>query len=147
MGLFDWIQLAFFLILLILAFIGIGGYLEFILDPEKPGFIEKWTGLGSKKEQTWKEYLAALLLFSCVSGLVSLLLLLFQSRLPLNPERLPDVPFALAFNIAISFLTNTDWQAYSGESTLSYFSQMVALTSQNFFSPAVGLAVAAVICR
>lgn len=147
--LFDGVQLVVFLALLTVLFKGIGEYLGIVLDPTRQTRFERFLRLRlhSPQEQTWKQYLGALLVFSVVSGLVSFFLLLFQSRLPLNPQELPDVPFALALNTAVSFLTNTDWQAYGGESTMSYFSQMVALTVQNFFSPAVGLCVAVVLCR
>ena len=69
--------------------------------------------------------------------------LLGQGLLPLNPQRLPGLEWSLAFNTAVSFVTNTNWQAYTGESTMSYFSQMVALVIHNFVSAAVGIAIAA----
>lgn len=98
-------------------------------------------GIDKAEDMGWKRYLASALVFSavCLVGLFALLLL--QGVLPLNPEKLPGLPVDLAFNTAASFVTNTNWQAYSGESTLSYFSQAFGLTVQNFATPAVGLAV------
>ncbi len=149
--LFEGIQLIVFLAILFLLFKGVGEYLSFVLEPQRSigatVKLHKFLGIPLGREQSWKEYLGALVLFSCVSGIVTLFLLLYQSHFPLNPEHLPDLPFSLAFNIAVSFLTNTDWQAYGGESTLSYFSQMMALTVQNFFSPAVALCAAGALCR
>ena len=89
----------------------------------------------------WKKYLVSAFAFSalCLVGLFALLML--QGVLPLNPEGLPGLSWDLAFNTAVSFVTNTNWQAYSGEASLSYFSQAIGLTVQNFVTPAVGLAV------
>ena len=97
--------------------------------------------------QDWKRYLLALLAFNGVGLLVLFLILVGQGALPLNPRHLPGMEWTLAFNTAVSFVTNTNWQSYSGESTLSYFSQMLGLAVQNFVSPAVGLAVLVVFCR
>jgi len=98
-------------------------------------------GVNPEREQDWKSYSLALLAFSAVSLLVLLAILLLQQRLPLNPQQLPGLEWSLAFNTAVSFVTNTNWQAYSGEAALSYFSQMIGLGVQNFVSPAVGLAI------
>lgn len=89
----------------------------------------------------WKRYLISALVFSALSlaGLFAILML--QGVLPGNPEGLPGLTWDLAFNTAASFVTNTNWQAYSGESALSYFSQAIGLTVQNFVTPAVGMAV------
>jgi K+-transporting ATPase ATPase A chain len=84
---------------------------------------------------------------SVVSCLFTYVLLRLQDHLPLNPQKMPSVAPDLAFNTAVSFTTNTNWQSYGGESTMSYFSQMVALTIHNFFSAAVGIAVAAALVR
>ena len=93
------------------------------------------------EEMGWKKYLVSTLAFSliCLVGLTAILML--QNLLPGNPEGLPGLTWDLAFNTAASFVTNTNWQAYSGESALSYFSQALGLTVQNFVTPAVGLAV------
>ena len=102
---------------------------------------------GPKKEQDWKDYTFSLLLFSLVGLLFTYFILRLQHLLPLNPQGFGSVPADLAFNTAASFTTNTNWQNYGGESTLSYFSQMVGLVFHNFASAAVGLAVAAALVR
>ncbi len=93
------------------------------------------------EEMDWKKYAGAVLWFSVVGLIATTAVQMLQSDLPLNPQNLPNVSWALAFNTAASFVTNTNWQAYSGENTLSYFSQAAALTVQNFLSAAVGIAV------
>ena len=85
--------------------------------------------------------------FSLVTMLLTYAILRLQAHLSLNPQHFPNVPGHLAFNTAASFTTNTNWQSYGGESTMSYLSQMVALASHNFFSAAVGLCIAAVLVR
>lgn len=98
-------------------------------------------------EMTWRDYTLAILLFNLMGALLPFLLLLLQDRLPFNPQQLPGLSLDLAFNTAISFMTNTNWQAYSGETTLSYFSQMAGLTVQNFLCAATGGAVAFALMR
>ena len=93
-------------------------------------------------EMTWSEYLAAVLIFSAVSAAALFALLCTQASLPLNPQHFPNLSPVLALNVAVSFMTTTDWQAYSGESTLSYLAQMAGLGWQNFTAAAIGLAVA-----
>lgn len=92
-------------------------------------------------DMNWRQYLCAILGFNFIGLLVLFLILLFQHALPLNPQNLPGLSWHLALNTAISFVSNTNWQAYAGESTISYFSEMVGLAVQNFFSAATGLAV------
>lgn len=93
------------------------------------------------EEMNWKHYALAVMLFS-VAGIVSVMLMLMtQASLPMNPQNLPNLSWHLALNTAVSFVTNTNWQSYGGESTMSYFSQMVALTVHNFVSAATGIAV------
>src|SRR5262245_51817846 len=99
------------------------------------------TGMG------WKTYAAAFLVFNAAGFLVVFLLQLFQDRLPLNPEKLPAPSWHLAFNTAVSFATNTNWQSYGGETTLSYLTQMLGLTVQNFVSAASGMAVLVALIR
>lgn len=104
-------------------------------------------GVDPASEQDWKTYTLALLAFN-LAGLVLLFsILMLQGSLPLNPQHLPGLEWTLAFNTAVSFVTNTNWQAYSGEASLSYFSQMVGLTVQNFVSAAVGLCVLVALAR
>lgn len=104
-------------------------------------------GVDAEREQGWKTYALALVAFSLASLVTLFAILMLQGVLPLNPEGLPGLEWTLAFNTAVSFMTNTNWQAYSGEASLSYFSQMIGLGVQNFVSPAVGLAVLVVFCR
>ncbi len=118
------------------------GFLDFI---EKP--VLGLLGINKDSEQSWQRYLRSLLVFSAVSIGFTFLLLVFQGYLPLNPQHLKGVTPALAFNTAVSFVTNTDWQNYAGESTMSNFSQMVALTTQNFVSASIGIAVAIALIR
>ncbi|WP_312211578.1 potassium-transporting ATPase subunit KdpA [Pseudescherichia sp.] len=93
------------------------------------------------QEMTWRHYLLAILAINLLGVLALFLILTFQAQLPFNPQQLPGLSWHLALNTAASFVANTNWQSYSGESTLSYFSQMVGLTVQNFLSAASGMAV------
>lgn len=104
-------------------------------------------GVDEKDEMTWSQYLKAVLAFNFIGFLFVFFVLLFQGSLPLNPAGLPDLSWHLAFNTAVSFMTNTNWQSYGGETTMSHFSQMVALTGQNFLSAATGLSVMLVLIR
>lgn len=104
-------------------------------------------GTQPEQEQDWKTYSLALLVFSGCSLLLLFAILKLQHLLPLNPQGVDGLEWTLAFNTAVSFITNTNWQAYSGEAQLSYFSQMLGLAVQNFVSPAVGLAVLVALCR
>ncbi|VYU68973.1 potassium-transporting ATPase subunit KdpA [Metakosakonia massiliensis] len=107
-----------------------------------------WRGLRiDTREMTWRQYLLALLLLNGFGLLLLFTILLLQGILPFNPQRLPGLSWDLALNTAVSFTTNTNWQAYAGESTLSYFSQMVGLTVQNFLSAATGIAVVFALIR
>ena len=99
------------------------------------------------REHTWKEYALGVLSFSLLTQVVTYVLLRAQAALPYNPTKLAAVPPWLAFNTATSFTTNTNWQSYSGEATMSYVSQAVALTSHNFFSAGVGICVAIALIR
>lgn len=121
-------------------------YLDFCLKPIEK-FIYKLIKVDIEKEQNWKAYLFSLLWLSLISFTFTVIILAMQPFLPLNPQKQGFLSWHLIFNIATSFLTNTNWQSYNGEVTLSYFSQMAVLTLQNFLSPAVGLAVAAALTR
>ncbi|MGY3887325.1 potassium-transporting ATPase subunit KdpA [Aeromonas aquatica] len=99
------------------------------------------------REQNWKSYALSLLAFNGAGFGLLFLILMAQGLLPLNPQQLPGLSWELAFNTAVSFMTNTNWQAYSGEVSLSYFSQMVGLTTQNFVSASTGAAVAVALFR
>ena len=104
-------------------------------------------GVDEKDEMTWKTYAFSLLLFNAIGIVVLFVLQIIQGLLPFNPQRFGAVRWDTALNTAISFVTNTNWQAYGGEQTMSYFTQMVGLTVQNFLSAAVGLAAAMAFIR
>jgi K+-transporting ATPase ATPase A chain len=107
-----------------------------------------WRVAGIRAEEMgWLQYLLALLLFNALGGLALFALLMLQGVLPFNPQHLPGLSWDLALNTAISFVSNTNWQAYAGESTMSYLSQMVGLTVQNFLSAATGIAVVFALTR
>lgn len=107
-----------------------------------------WSLIGSKGEEMgWKRYLMAILAFNVFGLLFLFAILMFQGSLPLNPQQLPGLSWHLALNTAVSFVSNTDWQSYGGETTLSYFSQMIGLTVQNFVSAATGIAVVFALIR
>ena len=109
--------------------------------------LYRWAGLDPNREHTWKGYALAVLGFSLLTQLLTYALLRMQGALPLNPSKLGAVAPWLSFNTAVSFTTNTNWQSYGGETTMSYLSQAVALTSHNFFSAGVGIAVAVALLR
>ncbi|MGK0153033.1 potassium-transporting ATPase subunit KdpA [Pseudomonas putida] len=104
-------------------------------------------GVRAGQEQNWQHYTLALLAFNLAGFLLLFAVLLLQGYLPFNPQHLPGQEWSLAFNTAVSFVTNTNWQAYSGEASVSYLSQMLGLTVQNFVSAATGLAVLVALCR
>src|SRR5665213_3359075 len=154
----QWLELVIYLGALALVTKPLGIYLGRVFDANgrtwlDPIFrpLEKLTywifRVDPAKEQGWKQYTFAMLVFSLVSYLFTYAILRLQNILPLNPQKLGALSPHLAFNTAVSFTTNTNWQSYGGESTMSYLSQMVALTIHNFFSAAVGMAVAAALVR
>ena len=104
-------------------------------------------GVDPNKEHDWKQYTFAMLLFSLVGCVFTYAILRLQYFLPLNPQGLNGMSADLAFNTAVSFTTNTNWQSYAGESAASYLSQMVGLTLHNFVSAATGIAIAAALVR
>ena len=153
-----WLQLAVFIGALVLVTKPIGLYLVQVLDAEgrtwldpvlKP--LERLTyrimGVDAAKEHGWRRYTLAMLHFSLASCVFTYAVLRLQHLLPLNPQGLGPLSPDLAFNTAVSFTTNTNWQSYGGESTMSYFSQMVALTLHNFVSASVGIGIAAALVR
>jgi len=131
----------------------LGSYMAAVFDGRVRwlGFIERplYRALGTDpdQEQTWRRYAASLVVFSGVSILITYVLLRLQGHLPLNPQHEGAVGSALSFNTSVSFVTNTDWQNYGGETTMSYFSQIAAMTVQQFVSPAVGIAAAIALVR
>jgi K+-transporting ATPase ATPase A chain len=157
MTLNGWLQILFFLLAIFLVTPVLGGYMARVfsrqrtfLDPVmRPveRLVYRLTGVDETREMRWTEYSVALLLFSVVSMLVLYLMQRAQAMLPFNPQGFAGVAPDLAFNTAASFTTNTNWQAYSGESTMSYFTQMAGLAYHNFVSAAVGISVAIAFIR
>jgi K+-transporting ATPase ATPase A chain len=157
MTLNGWLQILFFLLAIFLVTPIIGGYMARVftrqptwLDPVLRPFerlLYRLTGVDETREMRWTEYAVALLLFSVVSMLVLYAMQRLQAVLPWNPQGFPGVAPDLAFNTAASFTTNTNWQAYGGETTMSYFTQMAGLAYHNFMSAAVGIAVAIAFIR
>ncbi|MDW9404332.1 potassium-transporting ATPase subunit KdpA, partial [Pseudomonas soli] len=121
-------------------------WLSPLLGPVERGCY-RLAGVDAEQEQGWKQYTLALLAFNLAGFLLLFAVLLLQGSLPLNPQHLPGQEWSLAFNTAVSFMTNTNWQAYSGEASVSYLTQMIGLTVQNFVSAATGLAVLVALCR
>ncbi len=154
----DWLQLGFFVVALAAITKPLGLYLVQVLDANGRTWLDpllkpcerltyRLLGVDPKQEHDWKQYTIAMLIFSVVSCALTYGLLRLQHLLPLNPQGLGPLSPDLAFNTAVSFTTNTNWQSYAGESTMSYLSQMVALTLHNFASAAVGLGLAAALVR
>lgn len=151
------IQLIIFIVLLIVLSPLLGKYMAQVFMGEKHfmqpvfGWLEKSiyrvSGIKSDEEMNWKTYTIGILLFNLFGFLFLFLLQMVQAYFPLNTEKLPNVSWHLAFNTAMSFTTNTNWQSYGGENTLSYLVQMLGLTVQNFVSAATGIAVALALIR
>jgi potassium-transporting ATPase potassium-binding subunit len=153
----DFVQIILFLGVLIACTPLLGKFMYKVFSGEKHfllpvfGWLEKLTyklsGVRSDEETNWKSYTFGLLLFNLIGIIFVFLIQLFQSVLPLNPAGLPDISWHSALNTAVSFVTNTNWQGYAGEATMSYLTQMVALTVQNFVSAATGIAVILALIR
>ncbi len=151
------IQLMLFLVLLAVLAPLLGSYMAKVFMGEKHfmkpvfGWLEKLvyqaSGVKSEDEMNWKTYMYGVLLFNLFGFVLLFVLQMLQAWLPLNTEKLPNVSWHLAFNTAMSFTTNTNWQSYSGENTLSYLVQMLGLTVQNFVSAATGIAVVLALIR
>src|SRR6266568_5669355 len=153
------LQIAIFFGLILVCAKPLGAYMARVFDGQRTFMhpVLRWlevltykiTGIRENVEQRWTQYTAALLSFSIFGFLLTYLLQRAQGFLPFNPQNFnaSNVSPDLAFNTSTSFVTNTNWQAYSGESTLSYFVQMAALTVQNFASAAAGIAVAIALVR
>jgi K+-transporting ATPase ATPase A chain len=152
-----WIQIAIYFAILTALVLPLGRYmarvfegertfLSPVLKPVEAG-LYKIAGVNEDKEQHWLTYTVAMLLFNLCGFLLLYAILRFQDSLPWNPVGMTPMSPALAFNTAVSFVTNTNWQNYGGESTLSYFSQMVGLTTQNFLSAATGVALVLALIR
>ena len=145
------LQYGFYLIILVVLAIPLGSYMGKVMNGEKvflskillpcENFIYRMLKIDKKEDMHWKKYAMCTLAFNAIGFAFLYLLLVLQRFLPLNPENIEGNSWHLAFNTASSFITNTNWQAYSGENALSYFSQMMGLTVQNFVSAAVGIVV------
>lgn len=153
-----WIQFLALVALLAVTAPGLGAYMARVYGDDRPSPGERTFGPAERliyrlcrvdpaREQSWSVYAGSVLAFSLVSFLTLYGILRGQGWLPLNPQGFPGLEPPIAFNTAVSFMTNTNWQAYSGEAALGYFSQMVGLTVQNFVSAAVGMAVMAAFIR
>lgn len=158
MAVMDWVTLGLFLLGVILLTKPLGLHFCKVLDPREKTVLDpifktvekviyRACRIDPLVEQNWKQYLASILAFSLVSLILPAVLIAFQHVLPLNPQKFAAPSWDLNFNTSMSFMTNTNWQNYGGESTLSYFSQMAALAVQNFVSGAVGIAACATLVR
>lgn len=153
----DVIQMILYFIPLMALTPILGNYMSKVFTGEKHfmqpifGWLEniiyRFAGVNSNEENNWKVYTYSLLLFNMIGLVFVFLLQILQKFLPLNPTQLSNVSWHSALNTSISYVTNTNWQGYSGETTLSYFVQMIGLTVQNFVSAATGLAVLLVVIR
>lgn len=157
MNKYDFMQAFAIVALLVIVTKPMGAFMARVFQGEKTflspalGWLEnlvyQLSGVDSEREMTWKEYAWALITFSVFGILGVFVIQMLQANLPLNPQALPNVSWHSALNTAISFVTNTNWQGYAGETTMSYLTQMSALTVQNFMSAAVGMAVAVALAR
>ncbi|MBV8623238.1 MAG: potassium-transporting ATPase subunit KdpA [Herbaspirillum sp.] len=149
-------QLALFLVVLLVLSLPLGWYMARVMEGKSRvnrffGGVERifyrLCGIGSQAEMDWKQYAIAALLFNFIGVVFTYLIQRAQQWLPLNPQGLANISADSSFNTAISFVSNTNWQGYVGESTMSYLSQMAALAVQNFFSAATGIAIAFALIR
>ena len=154
---YDLIGIAVLLAVLLLLVKPLGAYMARVYQGEKnllspvlrplERLVYHIAGVDEEKESGWKQYAFAFLLFNALGIAFLFLVLVFQGVLPLNPQGLPGFPLMLAFNTAVSFITNTNWQNYAGESTASYFTQTVPLTLSHFVAAAAGMAVVIALIR
>src|SRR5580692_11110128 len=152
-----WFQIFFFFALVLLCAKPLGVYMARVFERERTfadrvfrpleRVIYRLTGVDETHEMRWTEYAVVMLLFSLVTMLATYAIERLQHALPLNPQHLPDVAPDLALNTAASFTTNTNWQSYVPETTMSYLTQMLTLAYHNFFSAAVGMALAVALIR
>lgn len=157
MTLVGWLQISLLFLAVLLVIKPLGLYMARVFSGERTflspvlGRVERdlyrVSGINPEKEQSWLGYTLAMLAFSLAGFLALYAMLRLQAYMPLNPQGFPGVPADLAFNTAVSFVTNTNWQNYAGETTMSHFSQMAGLTVQNFLSAATGMALAVAITR
>ncbi len=153
----DIIQLVIFVVALLVLAPPLGIWMAYVLKGQKTflspilGWLErgiyKICSIDEKSEMNWKDYAKSLLVFNFVGFILLFTIQFIQNYLPLNPQNLDGLNWHLSFNTAISFVTNTNWQSYGGESTMSYLTQMLGLTVQNFLSAATGIAVFVAVVR
>jgi K+-transporting ATPase ATPase A chain len=147
----DWLQILLFALLTAILIPILGNFWANLAQGKRTVLhpILSWlenlsyqiAGVDSAKEMSWKQYAKSFFVFTVIGTFLLFLILILQSYLPLNPQKFPGLSWDQALNIAVSFATNTDWQSYAGESTLSYTSQMLGLTVQNFLSASAGSAI------
>ncbi len=153
----SWLSFLFYLIVLLALVKPLGAYMALVFQGERTWlspilspfekFLLRMEGVDPSEEMNWKTYATAILLFNLVGFIFVFGLLCLQQYLPLNPQSFRNTSLDLAFNTAVSFVSNTNWQNYAGESTLSYLSQMLGLTVQNFLSAATGITVLLALIR
>ncbi|HEX2938830.1 MAG TPA: potassium-transporting ATPase subunit KdpA, partial [Ruminiclostridium sp.] len=152
------LQTVLYLVLAVAFAVPLGRYIARVMNGEKvflsrlmepaEGLLYQSLKIDRNEQMTWKKYAAAVLVFNLFGLILVFLLNLLQGVLPpLNPQHFGSVPWHQAFNNAVSFVTNTNWQSYSGENSMSYLTQMLAFTVQNFLSAATGIAVLFVLIR
>jgi K+-transporting ATPase ATPase A chain len=151
---FNWIhfsQLAIYLLLVVVLVKPLGWYMTRIYQGKINFFLEKsfykLCGIQADQEMNWKQYLYSMFIFNILGLFAVYLIQRLQVYLPLNPQHVSSIEPYLAWNTAVSFVTNTDWQAYSGDGSLSYFTRMISLTTQNFLSAATGMALLIALIR
>jgi len=152
-----WLQIVIFFVIILVIAKPAGAYMFRVFEgdnrplPRTLGRVERallrLCGLKDPEEQTWLQYAIAMLVFSVMGLIVTYAIMRLQGSLPFNPQHLDNVPGPLAFNTSASFTTNTNWQSYVPETTMSYFTQMAGLAWHNFTSAAVGIGVALVVAR
>ena len=157
MSLNGWLQIAVFIAAVLLLAKPMGSFMTRVFERRRTfldpmlvpceRLLYRVTGVDADEEMTWSGYTISMLIFSAASMVLTYLIQRLQHVLPLNPQHLPNVPADLALNTAISFTTNTNWQAYVPETTMSYLVQMLGLATHNFWSAAVGLALAIAFIR
>lgn len=146
----NFLQIALYLVVLLALVKPLGAYMARIYQGQPAGFeqrLYRWCGVDAGQDMRWTQYALALLVFNLLGLLVVYTLQRCQAFLPFNPQHLPAISPDSAFNTAISFASNTNWQGYGGETTMSYFTQMLGLTVQNFLSAASGMAVLVALIR
>jgi len=157
MSLNGWLQIFLFIAVVLLLAKPMGSYMASVFERRKTfldpvlvpceRLLYRLTGVEADQEMRWTEYAVAMLIFSATTMLLTYIVERLQHVLPLNPQNLPAVEPVLALNTAISFTTNTNWQAYTPETTMSYLTQMLGLATHNFWSAAVGMALAIAFVR